>query len=237
MAYVYKYIDLKDNIVKYVGIVYSDRRSLKQRILEHSARDNWCVQSVFKIEYFECDNKTEATALENHFISLYETYKFYNKTPNNGKLSFAPKIEWQEYTGEESKCVLYNLDELSYQYLYGSAKTKQSISMRLKNRNNFSDDYIDQVNNYIFDILQSKVYCADLEKVEINGIYLELYFNDGNKFGLTNGRFKDGTSYNPVDCGVMIRSPFKGIDINYLQNKIEYLNKIALQFGWKVGEE
>lgn len=232
MAYVYKYTDLKDNIVKYVGIVYSNQRSLKQRVSEHYARDAWCKQSTFRIEYFECRNKTEATALENHFISLYKTYKYYNKTPNNGKLSFVPQIEWKQYSIERSYS-LYNIKELAYQYLYGTAKNKQSISMRLKNRNNFSDEYVNQINEYIFDIIQNIENCNDLQKVEINGIYLELYFNDGNKFGLTNGYFRNGTSYNPANSGIMIRSPFKGLNIEYLLNKIEYLNIIATAFGWK----
>ena len=39
MAYVYRYTDLADNIIKYVGIVYGENRTLKQRIYEHFRDD------------------------------------------------------------------------------------------------------------------------------------------------------------------------------------------------------
>lgn len=35
MAYVYKYTDLLDNVVKYVGIVWGKTRTLQDRIKEH----------------------------------------------------------------------------------------------------------------------------------------------------------------------------------------------------------
>ena len=35
MGVVYRYIDLNDNQIKYVGIVWSGNRTLKQRVEEH----------------------------------------------------------------------------------------------------------------------------------------------------------------------------------------------------------
>ena len=40
MAYIYRYTDLVDNIIKYVGIVWSDNRSLEDRLYEHELRDD-----------------------------------------------------------------------------------------------------------------------------------------------------------------------------------------------------
>ncbi len=35
MAKVYRYIDMRDNLIKYVGIVYGENRTLEQRHKEH----------------------------------------------------------------------------------------------------------------------------------------------------------------------------------------------------------
>ena len=66
MAYVYRYIDLKDNIIKYVGIVYERTRTLDQRIKEHAIKDEWCKNSEWKIEYIETDidSRTDAEYME-----------------------------------------------------------------------------------------------------------------------------------------------------------------------------
>lgn len=80
MAYVYRYIDLADNIIKYVGIVWSDNRTLKKRIMEHAQNDTWCRNRKWRIEYITEDitNRSEAEAFESHYISLFETDKYYN---------------------------------------------------------------------------------------------------------------------------------------------------------------
>ena len=36
MPYIYRYIDKKDMIVKYIGIVHNNNRTLEQRIKEHA---------------------------------------------------------------------------------------------------------------------------------------------------------------------------------------------------------
>lgn len=37
MYYVYRYTDLSDGIIKYVGIVYGQERKIKHRVIEHIA--------------------------------------------------------------------------------------------------------------------------------------------------------------------------------------------------------
>lgn len=38
MAWVYRYTDLSDNIIKYIGIVWGKNRTLKQRLIEHKKK-------------------------------------------------------------------------------------------------------------------------------------------------------------------------------------------------------
>lgn len=121
LAYVYRYIDLLDGIIKYIGIVWSEDRTLQQRIYEHLTKDIWCKGKNWKIEYFVVNNRTEAENFESHFIALYETYKYYNDAKSDwGVSSYLPKeINWIEYkqlnlTNDELETVdLYEVSGLS----------------------------------------------------------------------------------------------------------------------------
>ena len=39
MTKIYRYIDMRDNFIKYVGIVYGENRTLEQRHKEHLKKD------------------------------------------------------------------------------------------------------------------------------------------------------------------------------------------------------
>ena len=94
MAYVYRYTDLLDEKIKYVGIVWSENRTLLQRILEHEKNDEWCKKGQFRIEYITENilSRTDAEYFESHYISLYETDKYYNtKKSGWGVSSFLPE--------------------------------------------------------------------------------------------------------------------------------------------------
>ena len=78
MAYVYRYTDLEDLLIKYVGIVYGETRTLQQRLNEHKNNDAWCKNKNWRIEYFYVNTRTDAECLEAHFIALYKTYNYYN---------------------------------------------------------------------------------------------------------------------------------------------------------------
>lgn len=106
MGYIYRYTDLADNIIKYVGIVWSENRSLKKRIKEHE-KDDWCKVRRWKIEYIttNINNRTEAEFFESHYISLYQTDKYYNiKKSNWGTSNLIPFTEndWEEYKDDKS---------------------------------------------------------------------------------------------------------------------------------------
>lgn len=79
MAYVYRYTDLSDGIIKYVGIVWSENRTLEQRIKEHR-KDKWYQGTQWKIEFISenIQSRTDAEYLESHFISLFGTDKYFN---------------------------------------------------------------------------------------------------------------------------------------------------------------
>lgn len=89
---VYRYIDTDDRVVKYVGIVH--KSDLDSRLTAHLYRDNWCKEGNWDIEYFECQNRSEAEAFESHLIAVYETWKYYNKSKANwGANRFLPNVE------------------------------------------------------------------------------------------------------------------------------------------------
>lgn len=89
---VYRYIDAESGITKYVGIVY--KSDLEKRLMAHASKDLWALDGCWKVEYFECENRSEAEAFESHLIALYETHKYYNKAKTNWGLNrFLPDVE------------------------------------------------------------------------------------------------------------------------------------------------
>lgn len=106
MAYVYRYIDENDGIIKYVGIVY--KRMIDVRIKAHASVDDWRDKGNWRVEYFECENRSVAEAFESHLISLYGTDKYYNKAKKCwGINKYLPDVEswWQTYS--ESRFTSY----------------------------------------------------------------------------------------------------------------------------------
>ncbi len=106
MAYVYRYTDLSDGIIKYVGIVWSENRTLEQRIREHR-KDKWYQGTQWKIEFISenIQNRTDAEYLESHFISLFGTDKYFNtKKEGWGVSSIIKKsFNWELYSCEKNK--------------------------------------------------------------------------------------------------------------------------------------
>lgn len=107
MAFVYKYIDKSDGIVKYVGIVYGPSRSLSQRIAEHE-KDGWYQGIEWEIRYLTEDitSRTDAEYFEAHYISLYGTDKYFNKSKAGWGISkYLPdrENEWVLYDGNNKQ--------------------------------------------------------------------------------------------------------------------------------------
>lgn len=98
MPIVYRYTDLNDNIVKYIGIITRENRSLDKRLMEHKVKNAWAYGN-YKIDYFEVQSRTDAEAYEAHLIAYYDTYKYFNKAKANWGLStYLPTtIIWKPY--------------------------------------------------------------------------------------------------------------------------------------------
>lgn len=96
---VYRYIDLEDNKIKYVGIV--KKSCLEKRISDHSYNDDWCKNGIWRVEYFECETQSEVEAFEAHLIELYGTWKYYNKVKAHWGINrFLPDVEkwWKVFS-------------------------------------------------------------------------------------------------------------------------------------------
>lgn len=102
MAYVYRYKDMWTNEIHYVGIVWSKTRKLDTRISEHYRNDEWCTDGCYIVEVLDVPVNTciDAEYYEAHYISLYDTGRFYNKSKTNlGISSLIPDNEdkWKYY--------------------------------------------------------------------------------------------------------------------------------------------
>lgn len=101
MPYVYRYIDRENNEVKYIGIIALES-NFPRRFKQHEG-DEWYKNGNWLIEYIKVDSRTDAEALEGHFIWFYKTGRYFNKAKVNwGPCSFTPnpyEYEWIEYVG------------------------------------------------------------------------------------------------------------------------------------------
>lgn len=128
MKCIYKYTDLKDNIVKYVGIVYAINSDIHKRVRSHR-NDHWYKGKKWKIEYICLDgySRTDIEFLESHFIALYSSHKFYNRAKYGWGISrFVPSMEnmWEIYSIEgnsarDSNIInkLFKVDGIIYRVL------------------------------------------------------------------------------------------------------------------------
>lgn len=109
MLIVYRYTDCDDNIIKYVGIVWGEKASLRRRAQQHACTDNWCKNRKWKIEYLDYDikSRTDAEMLEAHFIAKFGTESWYNSAKTGwGESQFVQTMDdsWQLFSiGEEIK--------------------------------------------------------------------------------------------------------------------------------------
>jgi hypothetical protein len=89
---VYRYRDMDDGIIKYVGIVRNGL--LSDRILGHFYDDKWAKDKVWQVDYFKCDTQSEVEAFEGHLIALYGTDKYLNiQKAGWGLNKYLPDVE------------------------------------------------------------------------------------------------------------------------------------------------
>lgn len=92
---VYRYIDINDEQIKYIGICNNGK--LPERHRSHMS-DDWFRSGEYVCEYIKFHNRTETEAMESHLISVYGTDKFYNKAKAGwGEASFIDtplEVDW-----------------------------------------------------------------------------------------------------------------------------------------------
>lgn len=101
MGMVYRYTDLADGKIKYVGAIWSEKRTLKDRVEEHK-KDAWCKDRKWKIEYLkrEIKSRIDAELFKSHYISEYGTDKYFNiRKTDWGKSEVINSLndEWEVY--------------------------------------------------------------------------------------------------------------------------------------------
>lgn len=219
MGYVYKYIDLEDNITKYIGIIWSDNRSLAQRIEEHRREDEWCKNKTWRIEYFYVNTRTDAECLEAHYIEFYKTYNYYNTSKSNwGICSFLPVgIQWNLY--KEDTSILTKL------------KDKNSILLdennELKNKIKSLEYVIKEKDNQLAFAKQSNV--SVVKDSEVDKLCNEIKESENNKICKKRGRPKTISDrdielmYKLKERGNSMRQITKTLDVS-LGTVHRYLN-------------
>lgn len=117
---VYRYRDINDGIVKYIGIV--DDGTLPTRHKQHR-KEEWYKNGHFICEYIQLNNKSETEAMESHLISYYNTDKFYNRskagwglnsmipTPNESEWKIVPDDTFEFVIGEQRDFLRFQLEK------------------------------------------------------------------------------------------------------------------------------
>lgn len=95
---VYRYTDLSDNTVKYIGIITGRKnKCLEERLREHRKKNEWS-KGHYKIDFFVVNSRTDAEAYESHLIEKYNTQDYYNKAKTGWGLSdYLPEQKWVHY--------------------------------------------------------------------------------------------------------------------------------------------
>ena len=112
MPYVYYYKDKNDETVKYVGLIREDT-NFPLRFAQHK-KDSWYMEGSWSIWYLPVETRTDAEALEAHYISYFGTWKYYNNQKSGwGECTFAPdSIEWLEFDATKTEPVIDIIREL-----------------------------------------------------------------------------------------------------------------------------
>lgn len=179
MNCVYRYIDLKDGIIKYVGIVWGKTRNLERRVYEHT-RDAWYKKSEWRIEFISVDieSRTDAEYFESHYISLYHTDKYYNVSKKGwGVSKFLPdrENEWIEFQQTE---MISQEDAMSVAEEYfdklitaKSFESRRSIynSIRLHGKKAWDEDFLESVKSNLDYLLNDYLFSSILSVASFSG--------------------------------------------------------------------
>jgi hypothetical protein len=123
---VYRYIDINDNIVKYIGIV--NQGTLPNRHKTHQ-REDWYKEGTYLCQYIQLNNQSETEALESHLITYYGTDQYYNKAKAGwGLNSFIQTPNEEEWKDLEYNTVEAWMDGFNYSARFRKGKKDDSFS-------------------------------------------------------------------------------------------------------------
>lgn len=174
MGFVYRYRDIKDGIIKYVGIVWStdDIGGLYKRIKQHSNYDYWAGLHEWQIEYIEegIKTRTDAEYFESHYVSLFDTGNWYNKS----------KVGWgiSCYLPDRSDWKILDISRINNKFSIGIEQHDKELLFTVYNlvNRNFRKR---KVNKYFTNGKDINVYltkCRSAVSVNNN----TFYFNEDN---------------------------------------------------------
>lgn len=176
-CYVYKYIDRKDNIVKYVGCVYGKKATLAKRISQHE-NDYWFSYSSYIVKYLDINiqSRTDAEYIESHFINLYKSYKYYNKAKSGwGVSSFIPSYDDNQWKELYTKNCNSNMIDTSKELL---------LRLAMFNKIHIIEEEIDELESLIKKLQYLEERKNDLQK------YIEENFSINEQHYKKEGRPK-----------------------------------------------
>lgn len=161
MGQLYRYIDKKDGIIKYVGQVHGNEiEHIFARIDQEYADLDWTSESDYDIEYFSVTpalTEAETWTLETHFINKYNTGAYYNKN-------------WQVGMGD----CRFVPDE--YDNLWRPLPDKESVDLNKLNPSYFYAPYtVSKMNQ-----LKSKFISTALERDKLDKTFQYLLSNKNN---------------------------------------------------------
>lgn len=172
-AYCYKYTDLKDNNVKYVGIVFGEKRRLIDRIIEHE-KDGWFKSTnEWLIEYHEVDNRSIAESYESHYISLYNPcFNISKKCWGINKL--LPEVKWCVFS-DNDRVIKNKLSETYDRNAVSTYHNKLSnIIIRIPSKETCGIDYKEK----IIEVLKERANESGITPISMNTYILNLIEND-----------------------------------------------------------
>lgn len=228
MGWVYRYTDLTDGIIKYVGVVWGKTRTLSKRINEHK-NDDWYIGKKWKIEYIYelIETRSEAESFESHYISLYRPCYNISKV-GWGLNKFLPnkENEWIEYVEEshrvavKTKCNKQKTSESSYDKNFDSRlkNLKKEIKYDLK-------DYIDRVDLLCHIIEKNRDICSwgkALRPMTIlcPNIKTKEYFDQFISFGIVTSIDEDR------DLTISFTKPLDDKFVSYANNEVVRINRL-----------
>ena len=165
MPYVYRYVDRSDGVTKYIGIIKKES-NFPGRFEQHK-NDWWARLGEFDVYYIEVETVSDAEALEGHFISVYGTEKYYNKSKTKwGPCSFAPEeYSWVQLQSSVPKD---NTNE-QIQELAERVSKLEAILNREEKREYFKELGLDVVKEF----LQAKTEKSKYSKIKRGLLYSE----------------------------------------------------------------